>query len=266
MTAVSARLGYVGFVLCLFTISYGILASRSRNIFPVSKTHRSILLHGILVFLAVCLWLKFTLPLLAWLLWIGDNEHWFWNCSTYIALAIALGFVGLVVFRINTNRATLRYVRVLFWCSIALLVIFATFWSYELISPIKGTTPRAAAESYLPKGYALSGESVELVEDQRPNIYPDLNFRKDCKTYWIMGKKEPRGRITVGPYGRFWWTYGSYEGFPPSAEELQRAKESIQYWRHDRDFAQRTLKRIVRNYPGTKAAKEAQELLDTLDE
>jgi len=255
MNAVLGALGVLGFVLCLLMIGFGVFMPRPRDISAVKKTWRLILFHGIVVFFAVWIWLGSILPLLAWMLWIGDNEHWFYNSSIYIAAAIASAFAGLVIFRVVKNRASVRYVRMYFWCSIILLVISATIWSYDLVEPIEGTAPKAAAESFLRRSGRFYSK---LVEDQQPSIdFPD---RSRCKTYWIMGEEEPKGRITVRHYGWFWWSYAGSERFSPSAEQLQRAKERLQS-SQDQDGAILILKSIINDYPNTPASKEARELL-----
>jgi hypothetical protein len=253
MTTISSSLLLVGSVLLLLAIGFGLFAAWPKNGSGGRPADRWIVVQGALIFAAVWPWFAVLFPILAWMLWFGDNDYWFYQTSTYIAAGAALAYAWFVMARISRGRASRVYVQFHWWCPMLLLAVIAALWAYEWGRDIDGTTPEVAATAILQKEHF--GEEVRLVEDPQPN-----DSLPTCKTYWIMGAEEPRGRITVCPKGRFGWQLGGNEWFPPSAQELERAKELLQK-PGDRDRARLILEAIVKNYPGTKAEREARRLL-----
>lgn len=260
MSTLTSLLGHAGFILCLLLMGYGLFAPRPKNGSAVHPTFRFVLVRGALVFLALWLWLRVTLPLLGWGFWYGDNDHWFPHYSDYFAVIIALAHAGFVMHRVAGRQASGRYARLHFSGPIALIMLIGIIWVSESIQPIQGTTPRAAAESIV-RPYDF-GERVFLVEDPQPKS--EFAGDPSAKTFWIMGAKEPRGRVAVRPYGWYWWTDSSFHKFEPSSEALQSAKRLLN--RRDFRIGLTLLNEVVNNYPGTEAANEAKAMLRRLEE
>jgi len=131
-TIVMDVLLHVGFALCFLMIGYGLFAPRSAD----DATARPVLLRalvaGVLVFCAVWLWLKLLLPLFAWLFWLGDNDHPFYELSDMIAVGVAVLHTMFIVERIASRRASVLYVRIHFFTSAILLLLLGGIWLYGL--------------------------------------------------------------------------------------------------------------------------------------
>ena len=261
MSDLTSLLGHAGFILCLLLMGYGLFAPRSMDGSARRASFRFVLFEGGLVFLALWLWLRVALPLLGWGLWYGDKDHWFRDYSDYFAVIVALAQAGFVMHRVAGRTASNRYARLHVWAPIALIMLLGAIWLSNSIRPIQGTNPRAAAESIV-RPYDF-GERVYLVEDPQPKS----EFPRDpnAKTFWIMGAKEPRGRVAVRPYGWYWWTNSSFHKFEPSSEALQSAKRLL-HSPNDWRIGLTKLNEVANNYPGTEAAREAKAMLRRLEE
>ncbi|MBX9791724.1 MAG: hypothetical protein K2Y37_22610 [Pirellulales bacterium] len=211
---------------------------------------------------ALWLWLSATLPLLAWGFWIGDNDHWFYHYAWLFAAFIAAGIGALSVWRYLRGAASKSYRAVHLWIPIGLIAAMAGVRFYDFAYRIEGWTAEDAAHNILARmPYDEPVRLVEMTAAEGRDVDPSRR-----RVYLIMGADEPRGRIVVGRYRRFWWTFGSNEGFPPSREALSRAKEFLEKTPWDKDGARWSLQTIVENYPNTPAAAEAGALLESLEQ
>lgn len=263
MNALSQPIVWTGFAACLLMMGFGLFAPCRRGNSAAGRGWWSVVALATVVFPTAWLWLVFMLGLLAWGLWIGDNNHWFYDHLRLIAAALAAPYTGFVAYRVLARPAARYYFRVLFWGYSALLLLFGGLLFSEWASRIYGTTARSAAENVF-RGMDLdpARQGLQLIEEQRHGL--DHSGAPTGVTFLIAGPEEPRGRITVCRYGWFWWTVAGSQRYPPSKEELARAKK----WLGgpvNRDHAPEILRNIVLTYPGTEAAREAQQLLDGLE-
>ena len=261
MTEPTSRVGTACFITCVALMFHAIVWGYS--LAPQATAGRaSVLLGATVEFLALWLWLSAALPILAWMFWIGDNEHWFYHYAWLLAAVLAAGTASITARRALRGAATRSYRAVHFWVPLCLLAAMAGVYLYDFVWRIEGRTAEAAAHNILAR--MPYHEPVRLVELTPAEAGEDDKERR--RAYWIMGIDEPRGRIVVGRYGRFWWTLGSSGGFPPSQAELSRAKEVLEKTPWESDNAVLILRTIVENYPRTPAAAEARELLESLAE
>jgi hypothetical protein len=207
-------------------------------------------------FMALWLWLAWTLPIVAWLVWIGDNEHWFWRASVWVAGTVVVLWHALVFPRMVRGRVSRRFLRWHGLATVALWLLAAAVWSVEFINPILAADPRRAAEEKI-KGIGY-GEPVRLVEI--PVNESEWAHPSQMREFLILGQHEPRGRVAVTKYGRFWWTHGRYIGYPDSSKEIQRARKLLLEPK-SREMARVVLQEVINVRPDTAAAKEAEDLL-----
>ena len=260
MTTVTSRIGMACFVASIGLVLHAIVARRSRT--PQAQTSwQATLLRAGVEIVALWFWLSISLGLLAWGFWIGDNDHWFYRFVWLFAAFIAAGIGGLSARRYRRGAASKTYRAIHLWIPIALIAAIASVYFYEFAHRIEGRTAEAAAQNILARmSYNEPVRLVEMTADEGGDI--DTNRRR---VYWIMGADEPRGRIVVARYRRFWWTHASSGGFPPSQEELFRAKEVLEKSPWNSDNAVLILQSIVENYPNTPAAAEARAMLESLE-
>ena len=247
----------VSFLVCVALIIDALIPRTSTGRKRLDHRWWFLSLIATLEYVSIAIWLSFALPILAWMFWIGDNDHWFYHYAWIFAAGIGVAVSAISALRIRNGNATILYERIHLWTPLLLIVLFSGLWGCEFAQRIEGTTAESAASNILEQIRGFD-EPVRLVECLEPPPFGADPMRS--KTYWVMGFKEPRGRISVSRYGYFWWTHGSYEGFPPSQKELDRAKDWLKdsAMRHD---AFRVLRSIQDNYPNTPAADEAKKLL-----
>jgi len=261
MTELTSRVGTACFIVCVALMFHAIVARRSRT--PQAKgSWQAALLRAGVEIVALWFWLSIALGLLAWGLWIGDNDHWFYHYAWLIGAVIATGIGALSAWRYRRGAASQTYRAVHLWIPIGLIAAIVGVHFYEFAHRIEGRTADTAAQNVLSR--MLYHEPVRLVK-MTPAEAGEVDTTR-CQSYWIMGADEPRGRITVCRYRRFWWTFASSRGFPPSQAELSRAKEVLEKTPWESDNAVLILQSIVENYPNTSAAAEARELLESLAE
>lgn len=261
MTELTSWIGMACCLACVALILHAIAALRCRT--PQSKVRwQGALVRAGVEMGALWLWLAAALPLLAWMFWIGDNYHRFYRFAWIFAGLLAVGTASITARQTLRGTATRSYRAVHFWVPLGLLAAMAGVHFYEFVSRIEGRTAEAAAHNILAR--MPYHEPVRLVE-MTPAEAAEVD-RKRRRAYWIMGTDEPRGRITVCRYRRFWWTYASSAGFRPSRDELSRAKEVLEKSPWESDNAALILQSIVENYPNTPTAAEAGKLLESLPE
>ena len=91
MTQLTSWLGLACFAICLALIVHAVNPYSGRNPERVNLRLWSLLWRAALECVCLFIWLACGLPLLAWGLWIGDNEHWFYNFAWVFAAGIAIG-------------------------------------------------------------------------------------------------------------------------------------------------------------------------------
>jgi hypothetical protein len=216
-------------------------------------TRPAIAFDAILLALALALWLRPILYLGAWGLWIGDNQHWFYDASPYLATLIAVTYSIWFSWRITQKRTTVSYVRIHRWGSVVLLVMFGAALVSEFVQPILASDPHVAVERCIQQWPAPTTLRLKALPKD-PNSRPDLDYR----SFLILGESEPRGRVDVYRYGHFWWALAGSRQYRPSKEELQRAKERMQT---DPEIARMILTEIIAHCPDPAAATEARQIL-----
>lgn len=264
MSNTSSWVFLVGFVICLVTIGFALFAPRLKRVQRDARLRLRDLLLAFVVFHALWLWITPALCLLAWMFWIGDNDHWFYHWNGLIGAAISVAFTGLVVLRIATRRCGPYYFRTVLGASLVLLLMYGGIESYEWMSQIEGSTPRAAAENIMQDMFpSAADERLELVEIGRWG--GEAAGESSGITYRIVGPDEPQGQISVTRYSRYWWTIAGSIRYPPFQEQLARAKRDLETAAR-REIGIEQLREIVEWYPGTDAALEARALLEAVGE
>jgi hypothetical protein len=255
MTSFTFWLGVASFFVCIALMAHAVWPRTKGFIRPQGWS-----LGGrfLLESLAIFVWFAWFFPLLAWMLWIGDNEHWFYNYAWVFAAVIAVVPSAIATVRIANFGATAGYLRLHFWLPVTLIMTFVGLAGFEKLKTIEGATADTAAQKVCKRLTAHLDFPVTIVEDQE--TLPQGLDATRCKSYWIMGPDEPRGRFSICRHRWFGWQFAHSERFPPSVEEINRAKK----WLSDstsRDGAILILRSVIDNYPDTAAEIEAKELL-----
>jgi len=263
MTSLTFWIGSASFIVCLTLIVHALVPRPFADVKLLQPRKWSVLLQFPLECGAMFVWLATGLPLLGWMFWFGDNDHWFYHYAWIFAAVIALAASGVGAVRIFRAGATTRYWRVHFWAPIILLLSFASICGYESLRSIEGITLDSAVQKVFDRLAAHIDEPVRFVKHEGPLPYG----RNDstCEAYWILGAKEPRGRFSVCRHKWFGWQFSHSERFPPSADELKRAKQWITNPANRRGVVL-ILQSVIINYPNTPAETEAKELLESIGE
>lgn len=188
----------------------------------------------------------------------GDKYHPIYSYYWIPALLIALGISTITLRKLRVGRMPRHYLVINVCISLVLLSCFALSHATRRAEEAERFYPtaREAAEQTLrDSGHEVG--AYRLVEDPGRSGY--AAFGDEAKTFTVMGADEPIGRICVSRHGAS-WTFSRQEHYRrTSSEELARAKESLQ-----RGFTSGNLilREIVRNFPGTPAAEEAQRMLN----
>ncbi|REK09856.1 MAG: hypothetical protein DWQ37_17245 [Planctomycetota bacterium] len=199
-------------------------------------------------------WLGGGLVLFGWAFWYGDNDHWFWTGGWCIGAVVAGVTAAAVAWKLATGRASRRFLYVHAAGAIVLLASLGATYAFHFLNTIKGTNPDAIAQQFADNLSARTGEPIRVIETQRA---PDDTRR----SYRLMAPDEPRGRLSLHRRGWFGWSHSSSAMFPPSQDELARARQRL---KTDTAGGKPILECITENYPGTPSAAEAQKLLDGL--
>ena len=263
MTQLTSWIGTLAFVVCVALIIHAVCPWSSRTGDRVKPRFRSLCMRFILECASFFIWLACVLPLLAWAFWIGDNEHWFYHYAWIFAAIIAVSVSVIATARISRHGATARYLWLHFWLPLALILSFGAVAGYESVRTIEGTTADSAAQEVYDRLSAHMDQPVKLAEHVGP--LPHGLDPASCKSYWILGLNEPRGRFSICRHKWHGWQFAHSELFPPSVEELNRAKKWLS-GSTNRDGAILILQSVITNYPNSVAESEARELLASLGE
>ena len=263
MTQLTSWVGIVSFLICVALIIHAVSPWSRTSSDHLQPQSWSLCLRFILECASFFIWLVCGLPLLAWSLWIGDNEHWFYHYSWAFAAIIAVSVSAIATARISKHGAPARYLRLHLWLPVVLILSFGTVVAYESVRTIEGTTADTAAQEVFDRLTARMDQPVKYVEHVGPlphGLDPAI-----CKYYWILGPNEPRGRFSICRHKWYGWQFDHSDLFPPSVEELNRAKKWLS-GSTNRPGAILILQSVITNYPNTAAESEARELLALLGE
>lgn len=264
MTPVTGLIGIISFIACISLMIHALFPWSFIAREKITVQWLPLLSRFLLECTATFLWLSVSLPLLAWSLWIGDNDHWFFHFAWVFAAIIAIAIFGFRYARVSQQGATAGYLSFHLWGAVALLVTFGTIVGYESLHQIEGLTPETAARSVFHRWTREMKDDVALVEDTRPRTGHHSPER--YRAYWIMAGDEPRFRFTIARNRWFGWSLASSRPLRPFAEELKHAKglASRSSNSSDRKSAIWSLEQIIANYPETAAKAEAEQLLKSL--
>ncbi|MBX9656336.1 hypothetical protein K2Y11_22190 [bacterium] len=264
MTSVSGVIGLISFIACLGLMAHALFPWTFITREVITVKWFPLLIRFILECTATFLWLSVILPLLAWSLWIGDYDHWFFHYAWVIAAVVAISIFGFRDLRILQHGISASYLSYHLWGAIALLLTFGTVVGYESLHRIEGLTPETASQSVSRRFMRKINEDVNLVEDTRPRSGHQSPDR--YRAYCIMAGNEPRFRFTIARHRWFGWTFASSIPLRPFAEELRHAKgiASRSSNSSDRKSAIWALEQMIANYPETVAKVEAEQLLKSL--
>lgn len=263
MGPITGWISYISFLICIALVAHAVLPWSSIARARVSPSKWSLGARFILECSALFLWLVYGLALLAWALWIGDNDHWFFHYGWIISFVIALGVSTISIVRIYRNRANARYLKLHLWTPLALLLSFVLTFGYESLSDVEGRTAESAAKAVFDRMAAKMDQPVTLVQHDGPP--PHGRHPDNYKAYWIWGPDEPRGRFSISRHPWYGWRRTYTEYLPPSADELASAKEFLTDI-GDRDMAILILQNMIKNYPNTPAETEAREFLESIQQ
>ena len=156
-----------------------------------------------LAFAAIWFWMGVALPLTAWMFFLGDNSHWFYDYSAHIAAAIAL-LASLVAFvRTTCGTVSRRYVRFLAWSPPLLLLAAAAVVLEDYLSQVEGLTAESAAQHLLETNVPRRTASMRLEAHAGPPMFPEMP--SNHKTFWIVDGREKVGLIMVQPNRLLGW-------------------------------------------------------------
>jgi hypothetical protein len=262
MTKLTSWIGTVAFVLCVALIIHAVCPwSTTRE--RVKPNFLSLCLRFVLESASLFIWLAGALPLLAWAFWIGDNEHWFYHYAWVFAAIIAVSASAIATARISQQGATAHHLWIHLWLPLVLILTFGAVVGYESVRTIEGATADTAAQEVFARLTAQMDQPVEFVE--HAGTLPRGLDPARCKSYWILGPNEPRGRFSICRHQWYGWQFAHSELFPPSIEELNRAKKWLS-GSTNRAGAVLILQNVIANYPDTPAETEARELLKSIGE
>lgn len=263
MTQATSWIGAASFLICVALIIHAV-APRSSTIRNHAKPELwSLCVRFILECASFFIWLACALPLLAWAFWIGDNEHWFYNYAWVFAAIVAVSVSGIATARIAKHGATARYLSLHSWLPVVLILSFGAVVAYESVRTIEGTTADSAAQKVFDRLTTHMDQPVKFVE--HVGKLPHGLDPARCKSYWILGPNEPRGRFSIGRHQWYGWQFAHSELFPPSVGELTRAKQWLS-GSTNRVGAILILQSVIANYPNTPAETQARELLESVGE
>jgi hypothetical protein len=263
MTQLTSWIGIVSFVICVALIFHAVFPWSSTNRERVEPQWWSLCVRFVLECASLFLWLAYGLPLLAWAFWIGDNEHWFYHYAWIFAVLISVSASAVATARVSRRGATARYLRLHLWLPLGLVLSFGATVGYESVRTIEGTTPDSAAQEVFDRLAARMDQPVKFVEHVG-RLAHGLDAER-CRSFWILGPNEPRGRFSICRHKWYGWQFAYSEIFPPSVDELNRAKKWLS-GSTNRDGAILILQSVIANYPNTSAETEARELLESIGE
>jgi len=237
---------YLGIPLGMVVVGAVPMCPRSRDA-PGSVSLAKAGLMAVLVLVATGLAVWQGGYLLAWLLWIGDNQHWFYSLIPCLALMLSLCLAAFVVRNSYRGYWSRRSLAILLWPSVIVLALFVTNQLSQDVRRIAGFDPATAALSPFPPS-----ERSTLM------LTAKTDSSESCRTYAVVAE-EPRGQVRVCRR-RWWWTVARFEKYEPSAMALERAQKLLEA-PQDSENGIWVLRQIVERYPGTSAASRAQELL-----
>lgn len=260
--------GLIGLPISLALLVYAIFAPRSKQDGEKQVGKFLAIVMVVTEFLGVFTVSWLSVGLWAWILIYGDNPpRLYAEFNLYIAVSLAALVSGLTAWRVFTSRANKRYIRIHLYGSLGLLFLLVTTFGTRQMELIDGTSPRSAAESVLDRVTFEDYEVLTLMESESLS-FGNTTYRptQDRKLFVILGRDEPRGRIVVSRYMKFFWTVSRYETFELSTLVLDRAKARLNgRTQIERMAAPNMLRDIIRKYPSTSSAIEAQEILDSLE-
>lgn len=211
------------------------------------------------------LWLGPMYYLGAWLLWIGDQQHWFWDYYWVPAAATTLLVASLPAWWMLRRGTTRGYYLLHFWGAWVLVNFYVAGYIYENTRHVLGHTPEEAAQRLLLQYQEQYDIPLRLVPDRCP-LPEAISDLERGKRYWIVGPQGPVTRIGVRPHRWYGWQF-SYNYSVKSAEEmLQQAQQRLQS-RDARSLeeARAILEAILELYPpGSPAVQQARRLLERL--
>lgn len=195
------------------------------------------------------------LPLLLWLFWIGDNDHWFWHTGHYWIAALAGFFTSVVAARVLLWRAGWRYAAVNCLAAVMGLLLLGWFYGARFARDIDGWSPEAARKQAVARH-----PNVSRIPLTWSRVKTEFNLPPEqCVTFLGGDHEGPYCRVTVCRHGLLWWKQRTLLVLPPRKRALAQLKEFVLTNPND---APLLLQQFVNDYPGTSEAEEARQLLE----
>ncbi len=237
---------------------------QATELLPAEFNWKAVTLPRIGVFLLAALgfWISLSavVPALAWAVWIGDNEHWFWHAWPYVTAALALLATLPLIYRTLATRVGNRFFSVQAFFASAVNGLWAAFWLALLVEPILATDPLAAVRAIV-RDYGHDPHDFTYVATEESVHFP--KDPKNYRTYIVMGPEEPRARITVRRHLYYSWKQVGVSWFTPSSQQLAKARQT--HGTRNASSVQAIAEGILQDFPNTPAAQEAEQLLQELD-
>ena len=138
MTQSTFWIGVPSFAACLVLMIHTLVPEPPTQRDAVRIPWWSLLLQFSVECVSFFVWLACALPAVAWIIWIGDNPHWFYAYAWLFAAAVAVVVPGVAALRIARAGTTRRYLWIHLWFPIALVWLFGVVWSHEFLQRING--------------------------------------------------------------------------------------------------------------------------------
>lgn len=184
---------------------------------------------GLILLAALGFWLSLSMvvPMLAWLFWIGDNEHWFWHVWPVVTAALAILATAPLVYRTLATPLGSHFFSVQTFFAAAVCGLWGAFWLASLLEPIQGLSPLAAVHTVV-RNYGRDPNDFSYVEtDESEPLFPKdpANYR----TFLVMDEDEIRARITVHRHLGSTWKQVGVSWYPnaAAAREGQQMLEEL---------------------------------------
>ncbi|MEX2176308.1 MAG: hypothetical protein WD872_18240 [Pirellulaceae bacterium] len=261
LTQFGILIGLPSLLLCAGLMTFLLVAPLPRPDGRAKVATSKVFIFASLAFAAVWIWLRFALPGIAWMFFLGDRNHWFYDHSSTVAALVALLVSCAAFLRPTLGTASRRYVRFLTWAPPILLVAAAAVAVDSTLSPVQGLSGESAAQSILNSNVPGTNATMRLQAHTGPPMDPDTPI--DNKSFWIVDGGEKVGLIVVRPNSLIGWQHSRSHRFSDSTDILIDAQVYVKLGENEK--ARYCLEQILSNLPGTPAEKEARRLLTTID-
>jgi len=261
LTSFGQLIGLPSALVCAHLMVYLLAAPLPRSDKRVGMAMSKAFVFASLAFAAIWFWMGGAFFMIAWLFFLGDNNHWFYDHVSDIAAVVALAVSCAAFLRTTLGSASQLYVSSLAWIPPILLVTAGAVSIENTLSSVEGLTPESAAARVFKTNVPRISPTMRLEAHAGPPMHSDTP--SDHKTFWIVEGREKVGLIVVRPNPLLGWQHSRSHRFGDSMDILIDAQVYIELGENVK--ARYCLEQIIKNLPGTPAEKEARRLLASID-